>query len=91
LYVYQVKVGDAWLSHVGSEALAGSIGAKHVEVVHSQFTGVDIEFLQQLADAQKLPNGKPAEGVVVRPMTPVASGSGRPLGFKIINRNYKDT
>ncbi len=46
---------------------------------------------QALADEQKLPDGSPAEGIVVRPVKPIKFGNGRPAGFKIINRNYKDT
>ena len=45
--------------------------------------------LQTLADGLTV-NDKPAEGMVVRPCKGGAMGSGRPLGFKIINRNYKD-
>ena len=43
---------------------------------------------QEMADRQVLPSGKPAEGIVIRPVGMPASGIGRPLGFKIINRNY---
>jgi RNA ligase (TIGR02306 family) len=47
--------------------------------------------LQQLADNQFYPNKKPAEGIVVRPSHyPRSFSSRRPLGFKLINRNYKD-
>ncbi len=47
---------------------------------------------QALADKQILPDGNPAEGIVVRPFDPMRfHNKGRPLGFKIINRNYKDT
>jgi RNA ligase (TIGR02306 family) len=47
-----------------------------------------IPALIDIADSQVLPNGKPAEGIVVRPIKYPASGTGRPLGFKLINRNY---
>ena len=51
--------------------------------------GLDLGYLQDLADEQVLPSGAPAEGIVVRPSTPRNYiGEGRPLGFKIINRNY---
>ena len=46
---------------------------------------------QALADAQTLPDGKPAEGIVIRINPPQLFGNGRVAGFKIINRNYKDT
>jgi RNA ligase (TIGR02306 family) len=46
---------------------------------------------QSIADAQTLPSGKPAEGIVIRNSPPQSFGNGRPAGFKIINRNYSDT
>lgn len=51
-----------------------------------------LQKLQALADSQTLPTGKPAEGIVIRPYTYICSyKSRRPLGFKLINRNYNDT
>ena len=67
------------------------IGAHYVESIQCDMVGVDIPFLQKLADSVTLPNGQPAEGIVVRQQAPESTGNGRPLGFKIINRNYKDT
>lgn len=57
--------------------------------------GITLDDLIQLADNQTLDNeiddkGVPAEGIVVRPSDYRASGIGRPLGFKVINRNFKD-
>jgi RNA ligase (TIGR02306 family) len=47
--------------------------------------------LQELADKQKYPSGLEGEGIVVRPSSyPRGYSSRRPLGFKLINRNYKD-
>lgn len=47
--------------------------------------------LQELADKQKYSSGLDAEGIVVRPSDYRRSKSSRrPLGFKLINRNYKD-
>jgi RNA ligase (TIGR02306 family) len=47
--------------------------------------------LQELADKQKYQSGLDAEGIVVRPSRYKRSKSSRrPLGFKLINRNYKD-
>lgn len=47
--------------------------------------------LQELADKQKYSSGLDAEGIVVRPSIYIKSRkSRRPLGFKLINRNYKD-
>lgn len=50
-----------------------------------------LQKLQELADKQKYASGWEAEGIVVRPSTyPRSYESRRPLGFKLINRNYKD-
>jgi hypothetical protein len=47
--------------------------------------------LQDLADKQKYASGLDGEGIVVRPFSyPRGYSSRRPLGFKLINRNYKD-
>ena len=89
LYVFQVKdrARGQWLSRVALEHVCSDMGAKIVPVIqHSGGNGLD--YWQSVADGLKLDNGKPAEGVVVRNDPPISSGIGRPLGFKIINRNY---
>ena len=50
-----------------------------------------LQKLQELADNQKYHSGLDGEGIVVRPSSyPKGYSSRRPLGFKLINRNYKD-
>jgi len=50
-----------------------------------------LQKLQELADKQKYSSGLEGEGIVVRPSSyPRGYSSRRPLGFKLINRNYKD-
>jgi RNA ligase (TIGR02306 family) len=50
-----------------------------------------LQKLQELADKQKYPSGLEGEGIVIRPSSyPKGYSSRRPLGFKLINRNYKD-
>jgi RNA ligase (TIGR02306 family) len=50
-----------------------------------------LQKLQELADKQVYPSGELAEGIVVRPKSyPRSFKSRRPMGFKLINRNYKD-
>lgn len=50
-----------------------------------------LQKLQELADKQKYNSGLHAEGIVVRPSHyPKSRASRRPLGFKLINRNYND-
>jgi hypothetical protein len=73
------------------------MGCKVVPLVaETSFVGADLETalskLQDLADLQVYENSKePAEGIVIRPKNYRKSyESRRPLGFKILNRNYKD-
>lgn len=50
-----------------------------------------LQKLQELADKQKYTSGLDAEGIVIRPSHyPRSRNSRRPMGFKLINRNYKD-
>jgi RNA ligase (TIGR02306 family) len=50
-----------------------------------------LQKLQELADKQKYSSGLEGEGIVIRPSSyPKGYSSRRPLGFKLINRNYKD-
>lgn len=92
LFVYQVKLDSKqWSDYDEMLAIAREIGAHCVGLIHWDMLGVDIPFLQKIADSVTLPNGQPAEGIVVRQQVPESTGNGRPLGFKIINRNYKDT
>jgi RNA ligase (TIGR02306 family) len=92
LFVYQIRdlTEGRWLSYVemigACEAL---LKCAYVPVVTTTYEDT-IEHLQGVADGVKLADGKPAEGIVVRPVDAEAMGIGRPLGFKIINRNYKD-
>ena len=91
LYVFQIKAGEWWLEARESVDRAVQMGYNHVPIIKTPMTfDHTLESLQELADAQVLPDGKPAEGIVVRPGYVPASGIGRPLGFKLINRNYKD-
>lgn len=61
----------------------------HIDDFHT-ISPISVEDLQKLADSQTLPDGSAAEGIVVRPQSYKNAGNGRPLSFKIINRNYKD-
>ena len=91
IYVYQVRRSEsAWAGVHAAQIVCSLIKAAHVPVIHCGLRDASIEQLQSIADALVLPDGSPAEGIVVRPAHMPASGIGRPLGFKIINRNYKD-
>lgn len=50
-----------------------------------------LQKLQEFADKQKYSSGSAAEGIVIRPSSyPRSKSSRRPMGFKLINRNYRD-
>jgi RNA ligase (TIGR02306 family) len=91
LFLFQVhNEATGWLAHSGVRRVAEHIGAEVVPQIEVPigWTNRDLAQLQSVADAQKLPDGSPAEGIVVRPARAIAFGNGRPAGFKIINRNY---
>lgn len=90
LYVFQVGMDGSWLCQGMANAIAKHAGASFVWTVE-EYKSATLSELQTLADRQTIetPQGTiPAEGIVVRPVNPISSGSGRPLGFKLINRNY---
>ena len=92
LYVYQIRDLNtgAWLNYGNMGSLCKwELNCEYVPTAGRIDIGQSIESIQELADNQTV-SGKPAEGIVVRPCKGEAMGIGRPLGFKIINRNYKD-
>lgn len=90
LYLYQLRTQHGgWFPYSQLMFHAETLGAKVVPLIVKMMAGDwTLDKLQHLADGQVLPNGKPAEGIVVRPTITQSGGHGRPLGFKIINRNY---
>lgn len=99
LYVYQIRTEAGYMTHHNMEQFCQqNLNCKHVPVVwvfDNDFHNITLDDLIEIADKQTLDNeiddkGVPAEGIVVRPADYRASGIGRPLGFKIINRNFKD-
>lgn len=91
LFIYQIKeLHDAWMTYAemvsfGENVLKGSVVPR---IEHGYIKS--LEGLQAIADNLKLASGDWAEGIVVRPLRYPSSGIGRPLGFKIINRNFRD-
>lgn len=92
LFIYQIKHSvDGYADDEELRASGSLLEAKVVPLVAvlDQREGrVTLAKLQEMADAQTLPDGSPAEGIVIRPHPTVAFSNGRPAGFKIINRNY---
>jgi RNA ligase (TIGR02306 family) len=94
LYVFQIRRNDRFDSYISMvyacRNIFGCKYVKHIENYETKKTPLTLDFFQELADKQTLPNGEPAEGIVVRPLEYPTAGNGRPLSFKIINRNYKE-
>lgn len=99
LYVYQIRTEGGYMTwHNMSQFCQQNLNCKYVPTLGyytPMVSTITLDDLIELADSQTLDNeiddkGVPAEGIVVRPSDYRASGIGRPLGFKIINRNFKD-
>lgn len=89
LYVFSVIEDGRLLKDTHMRDFCLTIGAEVVRRVgFSEGNSlVTLEELQRKADALTLDSGEPAEGIVIR-ADGIIGGSGRPLSFKIINRNY---
>jgi RNA ligase (TIGR02306 family) len=92
IFVFQIKYNNSFYNYLDMVyECKYNLGCKyvpHIENFNTLTQKVNIDMLQDLADKQVLPSGEPAEGIVVRPLDYRSAGNGRPLGFKIINRNY---
>ena len=90
LFVFQIRDESGWYGVGEVEHECIRIGAKFVPVILEDVRGLGLAYLQDLADEQFILEPEiPAEGIVVRPHVPRDYvGEGRPLGFKVINRNY---
>lgn len=99
IFVFQIKIKDYYMTY--SEMKQFCENELHCDVVPHI---ADLEVaatvklwvdpllkFQELADKQRYSSGEIGEGIVVRPKSYMRSHkSCRPLGFKLINRNYKD-
>jgi RNA ligase (TIGR02306 family) len=99
IFVFQISVDKKYMTYEEMKDFCES--SLHCDVVPLVCKlGLDatiklwvnpLQKLQDLADKQKYPSGLEGEGIVVRPSSyPKGYSSRRPLGFKLINRNYKD-
>jgi RNA ligase (TIGR02306 family) len=88
MYLYQTRDHNGWATYAQMERAAKALGCGIVPIVSYIEIDATLDSLIELADNQTLPSGKPAEGIVARPVLYPSSGIGRPLGFKLINRNY---
>ena len=99
LFVFQIRVNDKYMSYDEmAEFCKNELECDVVPLICKldKKATVDIwenplKKLQEAADKLEYSKGNMAEGMVVRPSHyPEFRGSRRPLGFKLINRNYKD-
>jgi RNA ligase (TIGR02306 family) len=91
IFVFQVRIGDRFLPYDEMvEFCRDQLNCETVPKVTEIDSGAELDGLQELADQQFLPGGEAAEGIVVRRRDYQSGGSGRPLGFKLINRNFRD-
>lgn len=95
MFVFNVKTLDnmEYAGLAGVQSVAASLGLKTVPILQT-FRWDEtwsIDRLREIANNLKYPNGKPAEGIVVRPILSRYSKTlGKMLSVKIINENYKD-
>lgn len=94
LFVYQIRNLDTgeWVTwDKMTDKCYVALECEWCPMVCNVPAGTALSDIQALADMQTVRrNTVPAEGIVVRPVKMMTMGNGRPLGFKVINRNYKD-
>lgn len=97
MFAFQITRRDgSFMTYLEMLDTADDLGVKEVplaDVPSNPNTPSTVEEWQEIADAQTLTvNGKtvPCEGIVIRPNSYEANHRGRPKGFKLINRTYKD-
>lgn len=99
MFVFQIKVGDSYMTYEEMKSFCeNELKCETVPLIAKLEVSATVKLwtdplqkLQELADKQRYPSGLEGEGIVVRPEKYVRSyESRRPLGFKLINRNYKD-
>jgi RNA ligase (TIGR02306 family) len=99
IYVFQIFHNNSYMNYDDmKEFCLNHLGCEVVPLLTKLNVSSTIKLwenplhkLQEFTDKQKYPSGFNAEGIVVRPYNYKRSKSSRrPLGFKLINRNYKD-
>jgi RNA ligase (TIGR02306 family) len=99
IFVFQIKVGQAYMTYdMMADFCKNELECDVVPLISKLEVASTVKVwenplqkLQELADTQRYGSGEVGEGIVVRPSSYIRSfASRRPLGFKLINRNYKD-
>jgi RNA ligase (TIGR02306 family) len=99
IFVFQIKVDRAYMTYdMMAEFCKNELQCDVVPLIAKLEVASTVKIwenplqkLQELADKQRYDSGEVGEGIVVRPSSYIRSfESRRPMGFKLINRNYKD-
>jgi RNA ligase (TIGR02306 family) len=99
IFVFQIKIGQAYMTYdMMADFCKNELECDVVPLISKLEVASTIKIwenplqkLQELADTQRYDSGEVGEGIVVRPSSYIRSfQSRRPMGFKLINRNYKD-
>lgn len=99
IFVFQIKVDRAYMTYdMMVDFCKNELQCDVVPLISKLEVASTIKIwenplqkLQELADKQRYDSGEVGEGIVVRPSSYIRSfESRRPMGFKLINRNYKD-
>jgi RNA ligase (TIGR02306 family) len=99
IFVFQIKVDRAYMTYdMMADFCKNQLECDVVPLIAklevastTKIWKNPLQKLQELADKQRYNSGEIGEGIVVRPSSYIRSfASRRPMGFKLINRNYKD-
>lgn len=91
LFVFQILTEEMYMTYHNMEQFCiQNLKCNVVPLVGYYDNNLTLDNLIEIADNQITDEGIPSEGIVVRPSDYRSSGIGRPLGFKLINRNYRD-
>jgi RNA ligase (TIGR02306 family) len=99
IFVFQIKVYQAYMTYdMMADFCKNKLECDVVPLISKLEVASTVKIwqnplqkLQELADKQRYVSGEVGEGIVVRPSSYIRSfQSRRPMGFKLINRNYKD-
>jgi RNA ligase (TIGR02306 family) len=99
IFVFQIKIGSTYMTYdMMADFCKNQLDCDVVPLIAKLEVASTVKIwenplqkLQELADKQRYDSGEIGEGIVVRPSSYIRSfQSRRPMGFKLINRNYKD-
>ena len=93
--VFDVKIGDCWLSVPKAEGIALGLGLEFVSYIRTLATLDALNAARDLPSVQAMRNGcgddKKREGIVIRPIEEMTMNNGRRIIAKHKNDDYKET